>query len=73
MRLRLVRGALGVYAGLPRSVGLMAAAAPGRAATLVVLYALCRLLEPAGVWFSRLAVDALAANRPAAALIVVGG
>ncbi|MGH2369733.1 MAG: ABC transporter ATP-binding protein [Chloroflexota bacterium] len=67
-----VRQGLAVYSCIPRSVGLIACAAPGRAVALVLLYLVFRLIEPASVWFSKLLVDSLLAQRPTTALLVAG-
>src|SRR5689334_11418346 len=67
-----VRRALAAYAGVPRSVRLIAGAAPRRALALAALYLVSSLVPPAGVWFSKALVDALAAQRAAAALVAAG-
>jgi ATP-binding cassette subfamily B protein len=67
-----VRRALAVYGGVPRSVRLIAGAAPRRALALVGLYLVSSLVPPAGIWFSKALVDALTARRAAAALAEAG-
>ncbi len=54
--------ALSVYGGVPRSVRLIAEAAPWRVIALVLIYVVSSVVGPAGVWFSKLLVDALVAQ-----------
>ncbi len=66
-----VRPALGVYRGLPRSLRLVVAATPGRAAALLVINLVYSLSAPANALASKFLVEALVANRPNMALLVV--
>ena len=66
-----VRQALGVYRGLPRSLRLVVAATPGRAAALLVINLVYSLSAPANAWASKFLVEALVANQSTMALLVV--
>ncbi|MDE2993335.1 MAG: ABC transporter ATP-binding protein [Chloroflexota bacterium] len=59
---------LAVYRGVPRSVWLIAEAAPLRVLAMVLIYVIFSAVGPAGVWFSKLLVDALVAQQAALAI-----
>ena len=65
-----LKGLLGEYRLIARSMRLFAAAAPWHTAVMVVIFLLQHLLEPLSVWFMKFLVDAVIAQQVQTALIV---
>jgi ABC-type multidrug transport system fused ATPase/permease subunit len=67
-----LRQSVAVYASLPRLFRLGSAAAPGRVLGMFIIYSIYSLLQPAGIWFSKLLVDAVRSNQTTTALVIAG-